>query len=505
MGMDVSNSSCGMDSKSAAPRPPRLSHIGLLVLAGAILAGCGESSTEPDTRTLTLQRVSGDAQTATVGTQLAQPLVVRAVDPDGIPVSGREIQFSVVSGGGSVSPSEATTNADGQVSVSWTLGTAAGASQILRASLAGDAQVEFTATALPGPAAQIQKVSGDLQIAQRGLPLREPLVVRVSDEYGNAVAGAPVLFQVMAGDGAVDPAQAQSDDQGRASTMWTLGPGLGEQSVSAGLAAAPSVDFSATALELPYIGTLLETVAVGSRRTDSPVLGDPGTDSGAPSLSASGIERIVNGGGGFFEVVSSEPLSRLYVFVEGFDGHHVLDLPVGQGTGGQFVYEVITTFGPETDLEEFRMEFAAGTEQGAGPREGVVLEIYPVNTGPIQVSVAWNQPSDLDLYVVEPSGETIYFDHPQSSTGGILDLDANGGCIGEDIRNENISWPEDPPLRGTYTVRLNLWSSCQQEETDWLVTIRVEGQATQTFRGRFTGQGDGGDENSGEFVAQFGF
>lgn len=492
---------------SARPGIPFLLAVGLTPLLS--VACGGDSSTGPEPGDVVLERLTGNEQAGTVGATLPQPLVVRARDVEGFPAEGVQIQFSVTSGGGSVSPSQATTDAEGRTSASWTLGTNAGASQILRASVAdGPSDIEFTATAAPGPATQIVKIAGDLQIAQRGGPLGQPVVVEVTDEFGNTVPGESVSFHVTEGSGTVEPAEAPTNENGRASAVWTLGPGLGEQSMTAVIASEPSVAFSATALELPYIGSFVESVAIGNRRTASPRLDDPGTDGSAPSVAVTGIERIVPGGGAFFELTAPSRISMLYVFLEGHDGYHLLELP-SSGTGDDdsdvFVYEVITTFGTGIDVDEFRLDFAAGTEAGAGPREGAVLEVYPVDTGPVQVSVAWNASSDVDLYVVDPSNETIYFDSPESMSGGVLSLDSNGGCIGEDIRNESITWPEDPPLRGTYTVRLNLWSSCQQETTDWLVTVRVEGQVTRTVRGRFTGQGDGGDADSGEFITTFSY
>lgn len=68
--------------------------------------------------------VSGSGQTADAGQPLANPLVVRAVDRRGDPVSGVDVSFVVVAGGGSVSPSGGLTDGDGRISADWTLGSA---------------------------------------------------------------------------------------------------------------------------------------------------------------------------------------------------------------------------------------------------------------------------------------------------------------------------------------------------------------------------------------------
>ena len=49
------------------------------------------------------------------------------------------------------------------------------------------------------------------------------------------------------------------------------------------------------------------------------------------------------------------------------------------------------------------------------------MAVLGVGTGDVQVSLTWSAASDLDLHVVEPSGEEIYFLAPESVTSGTLD------------------------------------------------------------------------------------
>jgi hypothetical protein len=48
-----------------------------------------------------------------------------------------------------------------------------------------------------------------------------------------------------------------------------------------------------------------------------------------------------------------------------------------------------------------------------------------VTGGEVEVSLAWNTLSDLDLQVREPSGELITAEHPTSQSGGVQDVDSN--------------------------------------------------------------------------------
>jgi hypothetical protein len=42
---------------------------------------------------------------------------------------------------------------------------------------------------------------------------------------------------------------------------------------------------------------------------------------------------------------------------------------------------------------------------------------------------------------VDAVGEEIYYGDQQAASGGFLDLDSNAACSGDNIRNENITWP----------------------------------------------------------------
>jgi len=46
-------------------------------------------------------------------------------------------------------------------------------------------------------------------------------------------------------------------------------------------------------------------------------------------------------------------------------------------------------------------------------------------TGEVVVTLVWETKDDLDLHLIEPSGEEIYYKHKRSRQGGTLDLDKN--------------------------------------------------------------------------------
>lgn len=107
--------------------------------------------------------------------------------------------------------------------------------------IAGPPAVTHTAT-------QILLVSGNNQSGSVGKSLANPLVVKVADATGAAVAGVIVGFSVASGGGTVDAATAVSAADGSAKTTWTAGSAPEPQAVTASAIgwSAPSVTFSAS-------------------------------------------------------------------------------------------------------------------------------------------------------------------------------------------------------------------------------------------------------------------
>ncbi len=110
-----------------------------------------------DTRTLTsLVKISGDDQTGTAGSRLSDPLIVEVRDQNDVAFAGVLVAFSVTAGGGSLSTTTDTTDANGRASTRLTLGAtgadtlgAAGVDTVVAAIDVSDIDksVTFTATA----------------------------------------------------------------------------------------------------------------------------------------------------------------------------------------------------------------------------------------------------------------------------------------------------------------------------------------------------------------------
>lgn len=219
----------------------------------------------------TISAVSGDSQTAPVGSALAAPLVVRVADAFGNPIQGVTVTWKV-DGGGSTSEQSTTTGADGLSSVTRTLGDNAGPQHTLASAdgLAGS-PVTFVATATAGAASGVTAVGGNGQSGPVGTRLPQPLAVEVRDAQGNAVPGVAVTWVIGVGGGSIDPGTSTTDAGGRASANWTLGATPGQNTVSAVVSGIGVAEFAATATGGPPAAT---STTITSDQPDPSRVGD---------------------------------------------------------------------------------------------------------------------------------------------------------------------------------------------------------------------------------------
>ena len=224
----------------------------LLVASTAVACG-GDDLVLPEEGVPTsIVTVTGNNQTGTVRSELPDPITVRVLDVQGRPVSGQEVRFTVISGGGSVEPVTITTNADGEATIEWTLGGTAGMQQVRVQATGGaapdDLSIMLNATAGASAASTIEMVSGNEQSATAGSAVDDSLIVRTEDTDGNPVAGVTVAWS-LAGAGTLSEVSTVTGADGQTGVRWTLGPTAGAQTAvatAAGLGGSP-VTFTATA------------------------------------------------------------------------------------------------------------------------------------------------------------------------------------------------------------------------------------------------------------------
>src|SRR5712691_2188869 len=199
-------------------------------------------------------RIAGDGQAAVVNTILPTAAAVLVRDQFNNPVPGVPVLFATASGGGSVTGGSAVTDTSGVARVgSWQLGTLVGENALTAtASVLTGRALLFTASGIRDVAAQLLRVSIDTQTATAGQAVSTPPAVRVADQFGNPIPGAPVTFALTGALlGSLTPSSATTDSLGVARvTSWTLAlaPGLNTLDAAVpGLAGSP-MTFSATGI-----------------------------------------------------------------------------------------------------------------------------------------------------------------------------------------------------------------------------------------------------------------
>jgi len=152
---------------------------------------------------------------------------------------------------------------------------------------------------------------------------------------------------------------------------------------------------------------------------------------------------------------------------------------------------------PDASGGSLALQFAIGDGQSSppepniGPTFGVSFYVIPVGSGDIQINLHWDTTADLDLHVVEPSGEEVYFGNTQSVSGGQLDLDSYSACTTFDDGhgNENVFWPDDHAPAGEYRVEVKLFADCGTfaagNDTNYRVTVFLDRTDVTTYTGQF--------------------
>jgi hypothetical protein len=138
-------------------------------------------------RPSSLQISGGNGQSGPAGLPLSQAVAARVLANDGLGVQGVEVTFTVTAGGGTLSQASDTSDAGGDVSVTWTLGESTGPQALIAAAtgVAG-ASVSYGATATPGAATRLAFGVEPTSLVP-GAQFAPEVEVLAQDQFGNLV------------------------------------------------------------------------------------------------------------------------------------------------------------------------------------------------------------------------------------------------------------------------------------------------------------------------------
>jgi hypothetical protein len=198
---------------------------GALLLAGVV--ACGEPEGDGgDPATPVLAKVSGDSQ-AVAPLGASAPMVIRLLDSEGDTLAGQVVTFAVTAGTGTVTLAD-TTDATGLASATFTATGTAGARKV-RARVTGASDLFFDLLVGAGAPALILAFEGAEQGTNVGTAYPAQLAAKVTDGWGNPVAGAKVAWSIVSGGGSVAADTTVTDAGGVARVARTAGAEVGGQ------------------------------------------------------------------------------------------------------------------------------------------------------------------------------------------------------------------------------------------------------------------------------------
>ena len=244
-------------------------------------------------------KVSGDNQEGDAGMPLKHPFVVEVQDEKGVLSAGVSVTFTVTAGGGTLSATTVTTDANGRAETTLTLGTTPGKNTVqATATEITQSVLIFNAIAIEGePVPVVLKVSGDDQEDVAGKTLSDPFIVAVQDEHGQPMQGVTVTFTIDTDEGELNPTTTTTDVNGEAQTTFTLGPTPGTNIIRATATNLETyVHFTATTLSDRTVPPSITTVSLMPQIVESPAIGEQLTFSLkiADGESIAGYQAIVN-------------------------------------------------------------------------------------------------------------------------------------------------------------------------------------------------------------------
>ncbi len=182
-------------------------------------------------------------------------------------------------------------------------------------------------------------------------------------------------------------------------------------------------------------------------------------------------------------------------------------------------FDAPLSFGAGATAGPHELTVAAVDDAGQfGPPRSVAFTLTSreLDPGQLLFSLYWDRPSDLDLHVVLPDGTEVYKNErnswepsPESAgdpeafkAGGILDLDSNAQCRIDGHNNENVRFEREPP-QGTYLVRVDTFSLCDETSARWSVEAHYHGTRVALASGQSTSTDTRGVHGRGAGVVAF--
>ena len=234
----------------------------------------------------------------------------------------------------------------------------------------------------------------------------------------------------------------------------------------------------------------------------------PEISSTAPVIeNIAGNPSILAGGSNPIQLRSNAEIAHVFVGVKDVAGY--LKLPINS----EEIFSFLILMNQNITATNFDIKVAVQDTSGnVSEVSYITVSLIQAGTGRLQVSCSWNQLNDVDLHLIEPNQEEIYYGNGISTSGGDLDVDSNADCSIDNINNENITYGDTAVIQsGEYIVNVDLYANCNIDDTtNYNITAYYEGElitptfGTNPYNGSFEAtDADGGGAGDGETVLKF--
>ena len=166
---------------------------------------------------------------ATAGTTL--PLVVRALDANGVPIAGATVTYATTANGVTFANPSVTTNSDGYAQTSAVVPNFQTSLTIVATVGIGNTQVFTVNVGFPvggggggGGTGKLSILDGNGQIIFSNSPTPKPMRVKVVDANGNPVPTASVIWSLLSGGGQLSNLETLTDAEGISRNQTYAGP-----------------------------------------------------------------------------------------------------------------------------------------------------------------------------------------------------------------------------------------------------------------------------------------
>lgn len=170
-----------------------------IIAALPLFAACADTTAPvapPADTTVRAFVVSGNNQSVSASSEATDTLVARFTTASGAPIPGTAVRWTL-DGEGEIAALSTTTDTDGVARAIFRAGTKVGDFGVTATARAAEAPFQVTVAAAPAARIEAMKVALDTLEAEG---LFSGAAVRVSDEFGNPVAGSQLQVAIYRGD-----------------------------------------------------------------------------------------------------------------------------------------------------------------------------------------------------------------------------------------------------------------------------------------------------------------